>query len=248
MAASQGKYSAKPALPLATYLRARLDPLTSLVFATPVFLLYSLGVPFMKVQNGVDIFTSLLISTVHQDLRLYVAVIGGMVAGLFGTMWFLRSRGVIRAAAFGPVLAESCVWALILWLSVGWATAKLLHMQLAAGAPPVGISAAIVLSAGAGFYEELVFRAGFFSGGSKIVTALTGFSPVFSLVLAGVVSSVIFSAVHYLGTFGDAFELSSFTFRALMGLMLAAIYRFRGFAVAVYAHALYDALYFVVLS
>ena len=38
----------------------------------------------------------------------------------------------------------------------------------------------------------------------------------------------------------DKFALASFTFRALLGLILTIIYVTRGFAAAVWTHALYD--------
>jgi hypothetical protein len=51
---------------------------------------------------------------------------------------------------------------------------------------------------------------------------------------------VIFSGFHYLGAGSEAFAITSFAFRTVLGLMLAAVYIFRGFATAVYAHFLYD--------
>jgi hypothetical protein len=46
--------------------------------------------------------------------------------------------------------------------------------------------------------------------------------------------------VHYLPPTGDPWSLASFTFRALAGMAFAALFKLRGFAVAVYTHALYD--------
>ncbi len=62
---------------------------------------------------------------------------------------------------------------------------------------------------------------------------------------AAVVSSLIFSLFHYLGPLGDSFQLSSFVFRFVAGMVLAGIYRWRGFGIAAGTHALYDV--FVVL-
>ena len=49
-------------------------------------------------------------------------------------------------------------------------------------------------------------------------------------------SSLAFSAFHYLGPFGDTFTFNSFTFRFLAGVLLGAIYLSRGLAVSVYTH------------
>lgn len=59
-------------------------------------------------------------------------------------------------------------------------------------------------------------------------------------VVAALVGALIFSAVHYIGAFGDPFMLSSFTFRFLLGLVFNGLYLTRGFGVAAWTHALYD--------
>jgi len=66
--------------------------------------------------------------------------------------------------------------------------------------------------------------------------------------LAAFLAATAFSAVHYLGSLGDAFTLTSFVFRLLSGLYLTLVYRTRGFAVAVYTHALYDLGIFFLVS
>jgi hypothetical protein len=59
-------------------------------------------------------------------------------------------------------------------------------------------------------------------------------------VLAVVIGAVIFAAFHYIGPFGDPFELQSFTFRMLSGLAFSGLYVLRGFGVTAWTHALYD--------
>ncbi len=49
-----------------------------------------------------------------------------------------------------------------------------------------------------------------------------------------------FSGWHYVGALGDPFDLQSFAFRAVCGLFLTMIFAFRGFAPAVWTHAIYD--------
>jgi hypothetical protein len=46
--------------------------------------------------------------------------------------------------------------------------------------------------------------------------------------------------MHYVGALGDAFDLRSFVARAVLGLALTLVYAMRGFAAAVWTHALYD--------
>ncbi len=53
-------------------------------------------------------------------------------------------------------------------------------------------------------------------------------------------SAAVFSGVHYVGALGESFELRSFAARAVLGLALTLVYATRGFAAAVWTHALYD--------
>ena len=46
--------------------------------------------------------------------------------------------------------------------------------------------------------------------------------------------------MHYVGALGDAFDGRSFVARAVLGLALTLVYSMRGFAAAVWTHALYD--------
>jgi hypothetical protein len=62
---------------------------------------------------------------------------------------------------------------------------------------------------------------------------------------AVVVTSLIFSGVHYVGALGDEFTVYSFLFRFVAGVLFAGLFSVRGLAVAVYTHALYDVLVLV---
>jgi hypothetical protein len=50
----------------------------------------------------------------------------------------------------------------------------------------------------------------------------------------------IFSGVHSVGALGDPFDGRSFVARGVLGLALTTVYVTRGFATAVWTHALYD--------
>jgi membrane protease YdiL (CAAX protease family) len=61
-----------------------------------------------------------------------------------------------------------------------------------------------------------------------------------ALILGLAVSSLLFSAMHHIPPYGDPLRLGIFTFRCLAGICFGLLFWFRGFAVAVYTHALYD--------
>ncbi len=248
-AAAAGPSRTKRAL---TKLSTPYDALTSLVLTLPVFLVYHLGIVFMDLRNGADFVTSNLIRLLDLSVWGYLGLTLALSLGLTGTVYSLRKKNHFHPRALGQVIGESTLWALLMWLLVGWATARIVpHAMvtegmgtlLQIGGRTLGPLERLVMAAGAGFYEEVVFRVALF-GGLSWAFASRGVPKVRADLAAALLSSVIFSSVHYLGALGDPFQLGSFVFRALSGLYLCALFRFRGFAVAVYAHALYDVAVF----
>ena len=227
------------------FLKTRHDPLTSIVLVIPVFLLYHLGILLIEVRNGVDYFTEATLAILQQNVWAYLAVTLVIAGGLFGAAWFLRKRGKIKPASLLPIVLESLVWAIVMTFLVGWATQQLTSIQI--GPNRLGPFEKLIMSAGAGLHEEIVFRVGLFAGGTLALERIAKWKPWQAALVAGVASSLMFSLIHYIGPLSDPFTIGSFVFRALAGGYLAAIYRFRGFAVAVYTHALYDVLVFFVL-
>jgi hypothetical protein len=127
-----------------------------------------------------------------------------------------------------------------------------------AGVPPAaalgGPFTGLVMSLGAGFYEELAFRVLLFGMGAKVLVwllsgqhvSLIGRSPRLStramgvMVVWAIACAAAFSGMHYVGPMGEPFEPRSFVARAVLGLALTLVYTARGFAAAVWTHALYD--------
>lgn len=232
------------------YFSRRIDPLTSLVLTTPVFLVYHVGLLLTDGRNGVDFVSGPMRALAQTSLLLYLALTVAIAAGIVIAGLSMRGRGEIHPKALLPVLLESTVWAFLLSVTVGYVTSRLFASALApmqTGPRMVGPIDAIVLSAGAGFHEELVFRVGLFAGGALLLRKVANLRPLLAFGIAAVVSSLIFSAAHYIGPFGDSFMLVTFTFRALFGLALAGLYKARGFATVVYTHAIYDVFVFTML-
>lgn len=224
------------------WLKRRHDPLTSLLLTIPVFLLYHLGIVPISMRNGVDLVSGLTFRLLDQSLLAYVGVTVGYAVAIGVAVAVLRKKNKIRPTEWLPVLGESAVLAVLMSVSVGWATHHLFDWQ--AGPPAMNPFEKLVMAAGAGFHEELIFRVCLFAGGAFLLARFTKLGETKSALLAGLVSSLVFSAIHYIGPFGDPFSVVSFTFRALAGIYLATVYRFRGFAVAVYTHFIYDVIVF----
>lgn len=212
------------------------------MLTVPVFLLYHLGILLIDLRNGVDLFTQLTLELLRHSLAGYVALTVAIAAGLVASAMWLRRKGTLRTAELAPVLIESTVLAVVMLFTVGWATQHIFAWQ--AGPPPMNAFEKIVMAAGAGLHEEIVFRVVLFAGLAWLLSRHPLVSRTLAVVAAAIVSALLFSAIHYVGSFSDTFSIVSFGFRFLAGLYLAGIYLWRGFAVAVYTHALYDLIVF----
>jgi membrane protease YdiL (CAAX protease family) len=98
-----------------------------------------------------------------------------------------------------------------------------------------------MLSLGAGLYEELFFRVLLVSALAAGARVLLGDKSRMVGALAAVVGAVVFAAFHYVGPYGDPFQVRSFAFRTISGVAFSALYLVRGFGITAWTHALYDA-------
>ena len=232
------------------YWQAARQPRYTLLFALPLLLLYeglSLVLTqsaYAGVRNGADVLLKTLFVALGGSRG--VAVFSLVLLGI-GTWLVWRDRrrhpGPLDRRVFALMLAESAVYAMLLGGVVSALTSLLLSPMLSAaqGAEPARLSLTgqLVLSLGAGIYEELLFRVLLVSGLLALGLRL-GWRRSGAVAAAVVVAALVFSAFHYIGPMGDAFTLASFTFRAIAGLLLSGLYVARGFGIAAWTHALYD--------
>jgi hypothetical protein len=223
-----------------------------LALTLPVFLGYQVGVVFLRVRNATDVVTSRLLELAHGDRLVYLQITGGLGVALFAAFAALGRGHPLRASKLLQIAVEGAVYAYGMASAASWVVGRLFAGPRpdAVGGPITGI----VMSLGAGFYEELAFRVVLFGLGAKVLVWLltgqrlglverSGFPGVRALgiiVLWALASAAIFSGMHYLGPMGDPFDARSFVARAVLGLALTLVYGLRGFAAAVWTHALYD--------
>jgi hypothetical protein len=230
--------------------------ITSLVLVFPLFIAYQLGVLLIyPMINGADFLTRLLLQNLGLSRSAYLAYTA-LVAVLFGVaVATLRRRQHINLRVVVPVLLESAIYALTMGSAIVLVMTRLFGLDphlasgwhhLASGISSEGIVTRMVMSIGAGVWEETVFRLALLTGIAVFLERALGLRRVLSLTLALAISSVLFSAVHHIPPYGDPLRIGVFTFRMLAGVFFGLLYWFRGFAVAVYTHALYD-LYVLIL-
>jgi membrane protease YdiL (CAAX protease family) len=224
--------------PWTSHLRGRLDGITSAILVFPLFLGYQLGILSGRGQNGVDLLTRSLVQVAERDLSNYLAIMGAMLVVYAAVLVILRRRGPFDPRAFVPMLAESALYAMTMGSIILFVMNQVIGVL--PGLSIGGSSAAdvLVISAGAGFHEELVFRVILMGGLAWLLTGITGKKRAWMIAL--VVSSVVFSLAHHIGPSGEAFTFAAFVYRMLAGAFFALVYQVRGFAVAAWTHALYD--------
>lgn len=208
----------------------------------PIFVLYHLGVMFLPVRNAADRVTEELVALANYNRLSYAALTVGLGA-LYVAVLLVMGRGrSLSLKNFAWLALEGVVYALCMRLVASFVVGRLL---LAAGVPLAeGRFAGLVMSLGAGLYEELVFRAGLYGLGLKLLHLIAGRPGRAQTLLLALVWSVIcalvFSAWHHVGALGEEPSLPVFVFRAVCGLIFTLIFAFRGFAPAVWTHVTYD--------
>ncbi len=178
--------------------------LTSLVLVFPLFLIYQIGVLFtLPVLNGADFLTVFL----FRNLGLSTGTLSRLHLRRHGGV---RDRGAVlrRKQRFDPhlivpVLIESAIYALTMGTLIVFVMTRGLGIspQLAGGGGFVaqqGFGTRIVMSLGAGVYEETVFRLGILAGLALLFERVIGMRRWIAFLLAFLVSvaAVLGDAPH----------------------------------------------------
>jgi hypothetical protein len=222
-------------------------PRHSILFAFPLLLLYEGlaivlgGDSVTGVRNGADVLLKSLFLSVGGSRGLLVFDL--LLLGVGGWLiWRDRTSGPVRPRLFAGMLAESAGLAVVFGAVAGLLTSLLLRAPALAvgGLGQFGLATQVMLSLGAGIYEELLFRVLLVSGLLALGKKVFGWGPTGAGVSAVVLGALIFSAFHYIGTYGDDWQLQSFVYRTVAGLLFSGLFVLRGFGITAWTHALYD--------
>ena len=212
----------------------------NLVFVIPLLVLYEVGIRCTGagLHNAAEVML--------KDLRLFL--------GPWALRWFhwflvaaataLFFRAVLRKgpwfSCYLAMLVESLLWALLLGPGLSLLVGGVfLDHPLTAGSGS-DLSVRMLLSVGAGVYEELLFRLGILGGGFLLFVRLFRAPRGTALFLAVGISAFLFAAYHHLGPYGEPFTPFLFFFRLGAGVALGLLFMARGLGVAVYLHVFYD--------
>ena len=212
----------------------------ALLFVLPWVVVYELGTwyftydPAAQTEQRIVAFSLLRDSLAALGASARWVAPASVISILLGLSLLHRERRGLPLTTIVGMHVESMALALPILL-LGMAIVRL---PLANAVTPEPLGEAVILSIGAGVYEELVFRL-------IAMTALHFFFVDFLLMrshwatpLTIVISALIFSLYHYWGP--EQFSPQTFVFRTLAGLYFGGVMISRGFGVTVGSHAGYD--------
>jgi CAAX prenyl protease-like protein len=232
-----------------SYWHASRAPRYSLLFALPLLLFYEtlavlLSHGTRSVRNGADVILQSLFVALAGNWGPVLFMLCLIGAGLWLVARDMRAHGSrLRTRIFVAMLGESVLLASLFGLAVGSVTSGVLGMLQTLALPiarDLDWWTRLMVSLGAGIYEELLFRVVLVGALATVGRALFGWRPITAGVAATLAGAAIFSAFHYIGPYGDRLQLYSFLFRTVAGVFFSALYLVRGFGITAWTHALYD--------
>ncbi|MCL2700573.1 MAG: CPBP family intramembrane metalloprotease [Phycisphaerae bacterium] len=234
------------------YLQQTHWPLNGLVFLLPLLVFYHVGLLWCGQQA---MYTLLAETHLSWLLQFFIGTTtpylpaAAVVAVLLVQHAARKDPWRFRPGVLIGMVGESAVWMMPL-LALALLVNK---MDLAALAAPdvsvVGTSMQrVLLAVGAGIYEEFIFRLLFIGLAVLLLVNIFNLRKEPVALAAVVVSGVCFSLYHCsAGQLSNElpFPWFEFVFRAGAGVYLGLVYLYRGFAIAVGAHAAWDIYVFL---
>lgn len=227
-------------LPTSYFERSEL-PFASLIFLLPLIATYEIGTRLWlsdPVHGTQHIIAFSLLEQFFQMLGANGRHLPALAVVAILLSWHIARNDswIVRPRTCLLMGIESVAMAVPLVI-IGVALMKYLqHLHLAAATDskvPM-----LILSLGAGIYEELVFRLVAFTVLSLLLKDVFDLPSVVTLPTMVIGSAVLFSAYHYLGS--EQFTPQTFAFRTVAGAYFGALMLARGFGITAGAHAAYD--------
>jgi membrane protease YdiL (CAAX protease family) len=224
------------------------EPRYALVLVLPMMAVYQVGLIALarlgqktyEVRNAADLFLEnvLRVSGVGGQIASGAVVIGVLV----GWQVLSRRRWAVRSLYVVGMLLEALFYALILLLSYQLVTGLTQRVALVAGASLKRAAGQVVLSLGAGVYEEFLFRL-VLIGCLLYLLRWARAGRVSSAVFASLLAAVTWSLFHVVGEEGwGALAPLPFLVRSSAGLVFAGLFFGRGFGITTATHAFFNVI------
>lgn len=248
--------SSRPRSKSESYWSLARSPLHCLIFLLPLLVTYELGILWLggsqayQLRNGADYWMRGWLQQQGWETPWLLPAL--IVAALLLWQVIGHFAWEIRVDTLVGMAAESMLFACVL-LMLGQLQDAVFQHYL--DTPRLALSPVAAMGTqwgqtvsymGAGIYEEVLFRL-LALPLTFVALRLLLVPENYATVVAVIITSLLFSAAHYVGGAADSFTLFSFLFRTIAGCLFAILFVLRGFGITVGAHAAYDVLVGVVL-
>lgn len=223
------------------YLTRSRNLLKSFLFILPLLVFYEIGIILYnsETRNTADVIVKkpFEIFGNHTTLVFNSLIIIVSCCSIF----YIEKKNRLSCGIFIPMFLESAAYA----FSLGYVSLFFVHGYLPFDITNLYVQSfinGIIISIGAGIYEEILFRLLLLSILYLFIVKILKFNAIIGSLFSILLCACIFSIMHYIGMAGNSFSTNTFLFRAAAGFVLSAIFVFRGLGIAVYTHAIYDIL------
>jgi membrane protease YdiL (CAAX protease family) len=221
-------------------------PLVQLLALLPLVVFYEAAVPWTTDRthfyHRIDAWSQWLLS--HIGLTAYYLPGLLILAALLLLHLVRRDRWTVSPAQAGRLWLDALLWLVplfVLYLLFTMPVRQLLGMVLqTSGNGPPDLFANVVLSIGAGLFEEFVFRLLLVSLLLWVLERLLGVPKDPAQLVAICFSAALFASAHFFGPSAEPFTYLGFLFRAAAGIYLGAVFMLRGFATGAIVHAAFN--------
>ncbi len=231
-------------------------PLEILAFLTPLVAFYECGLVFWLRQDEM-----VLTKRAHSGLVNFFRLFGVRAEDLHVSAMSLPSVALILTLLIWHIVAG------LPWI-IRWRTIAFMWMESFALAAPLLVVAAVIgrahllmggnevsedsirsldiagrasMAAGAGIYEELLFRMAIMGGLHMVLFDVAIMKERNAWLIALVVSSILFTVYHPIRDVTGALQWGRVIFLMLAGGWFGVVFQLRGFGIAAGTHVAYDA-------
>lgn len=226
-----------------SYVEDARRPLHSLVFLLPLIAAYEIGAarlsPSAPFGQGDRVIA-------YHLMEMFFSVLGApgiflpgllVMAILLITHLVSREPWRIRPSTLLGMMGESLVWTAPLFV-----LNRFIRYAATGGSPSTEWLENVVISTGAGVYEELIFRMILVTAIVIILEDVLKFKQRRALVWAVLIAAVLFAAHHHPPLGREPYDFGRFAFRTMAGVYLGALFLLRGYGVTAGCHALYNVI------
>ena len=225
------------------YLKQSQLPLASLVLLLPLVVFYELGTRQFAFDQARQTEQRIIAFNMMHDFFQWFGASGRYLPPLAVVVVLLcchiarNDPWKVNISTVSGMAVEGMAWAVPL-LAIGTLAARYVYQYLPLMGGGSNWRGMIVLSMGAGVYEEMVFRLAGLALLHLLLIDVFRFQKRFAYPAIVLITSLAFAHYHYWG--GQPFSWRTFVFYTTAGVYFSTLFLTRGFGITAFTHTSYD--------